>query len=58
MFFGPQKVLPHVQCASRDYSRKKVVLSTAVITTGAQATVLKTCDPSRMGKDRFGPASR
>jgi hypothetical protein len=38
MFFGPQKVLAHGQCASRDYSRKKVILSTAVVAARAQAT--------------------
>jgi len=43
MFFGPQKVLAHDQCASREYSRKKVVLPAAVVTPRAQATVLKTC---------------
>ena len=51
MFFGPQKV-------SSDYSRKKVVLQTAVVTTGAQATILKTCVLIRMGKGRSGPAFR
>jgi hypothetical protein len=58
MFFGPQKVLAHGQCALRDYSRKKVILSTAVITAGAQATVLKTGVLSRTGKGHFGPAFR
>ena len=51
MFFGPQKV-------SSDYSQKKMVLLAAVVTTGAQATVLKTCVLSHTGKGRFGPAFR
>jgi hypothetical protein len=49
MFFGPQKV-------SSDYSRKKVVLSAAVVTPGAEATFLKTGVLSRTGKGRSGPA--
>ena len=49
MFFGPQKV-------SSDYSRKKMVLLAAVVTTGAQATVLKTGVLNRTGKGRSGQA--
>src|SRR5258708_39382080 len=40
------------------YSRKKVVLSTAVVAARAQATVLKTCVLSRTGKGRCDRAFR
>jgi len=49
MFFGPQKV-------SSDYSRKKMVLLAAVVTTGAQATVLKTCVLSTHEQKSFHPS--
>jgi hypothetical protein len=58
MFFGPQKVLAHGPCASRDYSRKKVIPISAVIAAGAEAAVLKSYVLIRTGKGRYVPAFR
>jgi hypothetical protein len=51
MFFGPQKVLA-------DYSRKKVIPICAVVASGAEAAVLKSCVRIRMDTGRCGPAFR
>ena len=54
----PRLIVLWPQKSYSDYSRKKVILSAAIITARAHAAVLKTCVLSRTGKGHSGPASR